>query len=130
MVMRALCYRRPARMVISAVLESAFLAATEEGQPVIEPLDTKERAFVLLTLLTLILVGFLLALFIIIGGRWARRQARWNRRPRVFGGSAGAKNPKHPPGRPAQAAGQDQDPIHSAETRIDNGSEETQQSDD
>ena len=111
------------------VASGAALSSIEETKPVIERLDTKDRAFVFLTLLMLVLAGIVLALVIIVGGRWARRRARWRRGPTYFGGSAGSASGRNQRsvGIPTGAA--DGESISTAETLIDGGIKDTRQPD-
>ncbi|MBN1851316.1 MAG: hypothetical protein JW829_01280 [Pirellulales bacterium] len=107
--------------------QTTFVAA-EQTEPTIQLLDLRERAFVLFTLVTLMLLGLFLILFVILGGRWARRRARWHRGPTSFGGSAGTGEPSGHRSRTSLSSNADGDSISTAETRIDTGIEETRQS--
>lgn len=103
-------------------------ASTQEAKPMIQQLDTKDRAFVLLSLLTLILVGILLALLIIVGARWVRRQARWRRESSYFGGSAGTGDLDNIKKQSIPSHTMAGDSLRTSETMIDTGIEDTQQS--
>ena len=126
-IVRKIGYTFMALIILWSTCEASW-ASNETDKPIIHELDPKQRAFVLLTLLTLILLGFLFILFVIVGGRWVRRQARWQRGPKFFGGSAGYKDPKDDRIRSPLSNGSDHDSISMAETQIDIRNEDTQQS--
>lgn len=104
----------------------ALIASVEKGKTIFEQLARDDRAFVVLTLLTLVLVVIVLTFVIIVGGRWARRRVQWRRGPTTFGGSASTERGER--SATDLPIGNDMDAIGSAETMIDDGNEDTRQS--
>lgn len=54
-------------------LHHAWILVAEAEQAVIEKLDPERRAAVILALIGLALLGVLLVVLVMLGGRWARR---------------------------------------------------------
>ena len=53
-----------------------LLAVEKAGEAVLEQLDAKQRFFVIMTLLVIVLTGLFLVIFVMVGGHWVRRIAR------------------------------------------------------